>query len=46
MRIDRKRLQQHCEAPAALDMAKLAKVNGGLKAERVQEADPTGSGGN
>ena len=45
MRIDRKRREQRCETPAALAMAKLATVKGGLKAERVQGTDPTDSGG-
>jgi hypothetical protein len=45
MRIDRQRGKQQRETPAALDRAQLAEVKGGLKAERVQGADPSGSGG-
>jgi hypothetical protein len=42
---DRKRDKQQRQAPAALQAAQLAMVKGGLKAERVQGADPTGPGG-
>jgi hypothetical protein len=45
MRVDRKRDQARREVLTALDEAALAKVKGGLKSERVQGDDPTGSGG-
>jgi hypothetical protein len=46
MRVDRKRGEAERAALAALDQAKLAKVKGGLKAERVQGTDPPAPGGN
>jgi hypothetical protein len=44
MRVDRKRGEAMKEVLAAVENAKLAAVKGGLKAERVQGADPTGPG--
>ncbi len=45
MRIDRRRGKQQRQETVALDEAQLAQARGGLKAERVQGSDPTGSGG-
>lgn len=45
MRIDRQRGEQQQRQAAALDLAKLAMVKGGLKADRVQDTDPTAPGG-
>jgi hypothetical protein len=45
MRVDRKRGEAMKEVLAAVENPKLAAVKGGLKAERVQGADPTGPGG-
>jgi hypothetical protein len=46
VRVDRKRGEVKQDALAGVENAKLAAVKGGLKAERVQGADPTGAGGN
>jgi hypothetical protein len=43
MRVERKSCER--AALAGLDEAKLAKVKGGLKAERVQGTDASGPGG-
>jgi hypothetical protein len=45
MRVDRKRGEARQNVLASVENAKLATVKGGLKAERVQGADPTGPGG-
>jgi hypothetical protein len=46
MRVDRKRGEAKQEVLlAGVENAKLVAVKGGLKAERVQGADPTGPGG-
>jgi len=47
MRIDRQGdAARRRQAPETLDDAKLARVKGGLKADRVQESDPSLPGGN
>ena len=47
MRIDRQGDAARCwQAPETLDDAKLVRVKGGLKADRVQDGDPSLPGGN
>jgi hypothetical protein len=47
MRIDRQGdAARRRQAPETLDEAKLARVKGGLKADRVQGSDPSLPGGN
>ncbi len=47
MRIDRQGgAARRRQAPAALDNARLTRVKGGLKADRVQGSDPSLPGGN
>jgi len=47
MRIDRQaEAARRRQAPETLDDAKLARVKGGLKADRVQGSDPGLPGGN
>ena len=46
MRIDRQGDAARCwQAPETLDDARLARVKGGLKADRVQDGDPSVPGG-
>ncbi len=47
MRIDRQGdAARRRQGPETLDDAKLARVKGGLKADRVQGSDPSQPGGN
>jgi hypothetical protein len=46
MRMDRKAGDVERKPLIAVDDASLAKAKGGLKAERIQGADPTCPGGN